>query len=199
MPDDQLEALARDSRRHGTTGDEPDYALLLDGLEAEREQGITIDVAWRYFRTPRRTFIVADTPGHAQYTRNMATGAAAVSLAVLLVDASRGLAEQTRRHAAICSLLGIREVVLAVNKMDLVGWDQAVFEAIAAAFCDFATPLGFGAIHTLPLSARGGDNVTRPSDAHALVRRPDPARPAGGHRGRRGPRGAALPLPRAMG
>src|SRR5262249_50329476 len=136
--EDHLAALERDSKKHGTTGSEVDFALLLDGLEAEREQGITIDVAYRYFATPRRSFIVADTPGHEQYTRNMATGASNPELAVLLVDARKGLLPQTRRHAIIASLLGIRYVVLAVNKIDLVGFDRAVFDDIAGQFRDFA-------------------------------------------------------------
>ena len=123
---DHAEALARDSQKHGTTGDEVDYALLLDGLEAEREQGITIDVAYRYFSTKRRAFIVADSPGHEQYTRNMATAASNAELAVLLVDARKGLLVQTRRHALIASLLGIRHAVLAVNKIDLVNYDRTV-------------------------------------------------------------------------
>ena len=123
--DDHLAALERDSIKHGTVGADVDFALLLDGLEAEREQGITIDVAYRYFSTKRRAFIVADTPGHEQYTRNMATGASNADLAVLLVDARKGLLSQTRRHAIIASLLGIRYVVLAVNKMDLIDFDQA--------------------------------------------------------------------------
>ena len=125
--DDQLSALERDSKKHGTTGDDIDFALLVDGLEAEREQGITIDVAYRYFATPRRSFIVADTPGHEQYTRNMATGASNADLAILLVDARKGLLTQTHRHAIIVSLLGIRHVVLAVNKIDLVDYDEATF------------------------------------------------------------------------
>src|ERR1700742_617358 len=132
--EDQLVALERDSRKHGTTGDDIDFALLVDGLEAEREQGITIDVAYRFFATPRRAFVVADTPGHEQYTRNMATGASNAELAVLLVDARKGLLPQTRRHATIVSLLGIRHVVLAVNKMDLVAYDRPVFDAIVDAF-----------------------------------------------------------------
>ena len=130
--EDHLAALERDSKKHGTTGADVDFALLLDGLEAEREQGITIDVAYRYFSTRRRAFIVADTPGHEQYTRNMATGASNADLAVLLVDARKGLLAQTRRHAIIASLLGIRHVVLAVNKIDLVGFDRAVFDEIVA-------------------------------------------------------------------
>ena len=158
--DDQLSALERDSRKHGTTGEEVDFALLLDGLEAEREQGITIDVAYRYFSTARRAFIVADTPGHEQYTRNMATGASNAELAVLLVDARKGLLSQTRRHAIIASLLGIHYVVLAVNKIDLVGFDQKAFNDIVASFSGFATQLGFGEITAIPISARHGDNVS---------------------------------------
>ncbi len=157
---DHAEALARDSQKHGTTGDEVDYALLLDGLEAEREQGITIDVAYRYFSTARRAFIVADSPGHEQYTRNMATAASNAELAVLLVDARKGLLVQTRRHALITSLLGIRHAVLAVNKIDLVDYDRTVFETIAADFVRFVGPLGFKAITCIPISARGGDNVS---------------------------------------
>ncbi len=158
--DDHLAALERDSRKHGTNGADIDFALLLDGLEAEREQGITIDVAYRYFATPRRSFIVADTPGHEQYTRNMATGASNADLAVLLVDARKGLLAQTRRHAIIASLLGIRYAVLAVNKIDLVDYDQAIFDGIAAAFAAFAAPLGFKDIRAIPISARDGDNVS---------------------------------------
>ena len=161
--DDQLAALARDSRKHGTTGADVDFALLLDGLEAEREQGITIDVAYRYFSTKRRAFIVADTPGHEQYTRNMATGASNADLAVLLVDARKGLLRQTRRHAIIASLLGIRHAVLGVNKIDLVGFDKEVFDRIASGFAAFATPLGFNTIIAIPISARYGDNVSTSS------------------------------------
>ena len=158
--DDHLAALTRDSKKHGTTGAEVDFALLLDGLEAEREQGITIDVAYRYFATPRRSFIVADTPGHEQYTRNMATGASNAELAVLLVDARKGLLSQTRRHAIIASLLGIRYAVLAVNKIDLVGYDASVFEHISTEFRTFAAQLGFKEIVCIPISARYGDNVS---------------------------------------
>jgi bifunctional enzyme CysN/CysC len=161
--DDQLSALERDSRKHGTAGEEVDFALLLDGLEAEREQGITIDVAYRYFSTDRRAFIVADTPGHEQYTRNMATGASNAELAVLLVDARKGLLPQTRRHAIIASLLGIRYAVLAVNKIDLVGFEQKVFDEIVANFTAFAVSLGFKEITAIPVSARYGDNVSVPS------------------------------------
>jgi bifunctional enzyme CysN/CysC len=158
--DDHLAVLARDSEKYGTTEKEIDFALLLDGLEAEREQGITIDVAYRYFSTPRRAFIVADAPGHEQYTRNMATAASNAELAVLLVDARKGLTGQTRRHAIIASLLGIRHVVLAVNKIDLTGFDRAVFDDISAAFKSFAADLGFRQIAAIPISARYGDNVS---------------------------------------
>src|SRR4249920_4001401 len=140
--DDQLSALERDSRRHGTQGESMDYALLLDGLEAEREQGITIDVAYRYFSTDRRSFIVADCPGHEQYTRNMATGASTADLAVVLVDARKGLLTQTRRHSYIVSLLGIKHVVLAVNKMDLVDYSKQTYDGIVADYRDFARQIG---------------------------------------------------------
>jgi bifunctional enzyme CysN/CysC len=163
LMEDQVEDLKSDSLRHGTTGDEIDFALLVDGLEAEREQGITIDVAYRFFATPRRRFIVADTPGHVQYTRNMATGASTADLAILLVDASKGLLTQTRRHAMIVSLLGIRDVVLAVNKMDLVGFDEKVFRAIEADFSEFAAKLSIDNVTAIPISARAGDNVSMPS------------------------------------
>jgi bifunctional enzyme CysN/CysC len=161
--DDQLAALERDSRRHGTDGDNIDFALLVDGLEAEREQGITIDVAYRYVSTPRRSFIIADTPGHEQYTRNMATGASGADLAILLVDARKGLLTQTCRHAAIVSLTGIRHVVLAVNKIDLTGFDQATFEKITADFRSFAAALDFETIQPIPVSARHGDNISKKS------------------------------------
>ena len=157
--DDQLAALETDSRRHGTRGGEIDYALLLDGLAAEREQGITIDVAYRYFDTERRKFIVADCPGHEQYTRNMATGASTADVAVVLVDARKGVLTQTRRHSYIVSLLGIRHVVLAVNKMDLVDFDPAVFEAIASEYRALATQLGIADVLCVPLSALEGDNL----------------------------------------
>jgi len=158
--EDQIASLREDSRRFGTTGDDLDFALLLDGLEAEREQGISIDVAYRFFSTARRAFVVADTPGHRQYTRNMATGASNAELAILLVDARAGLLEQTCRHAAIVSLLGIRSVVLAVNKLDLVDFSEARFREITAAFAAFAVPLQFHSVVSIPLSARFGDNVT---------------------------------------
>ena len=163
IPDDVLVALERDSIRFGTTGGAIDYALLVDGLEAEREQGVTIDVAYRFFETPKRRFILADSPGHQQYTRNMVTGASTSDLAVLLVDARAGLLDQTRRHAAIASLLGIRSVVLAVNKMDLVDYDQARFDSIVAGFAALTPRLGDLAFTAIPLCARDGDNVTKPS------------------------------------
>lgn len=161
--EDQLAALENDSRKHGTAGDEIDFALLVDGLEAEREQGITIDVAYRFFSTPRRKFIVADTPGHEQYTRNMATGASTADVAIVLVDARQGILPQTRRHSMIASLLGIRHIALAVNKIDLVSFDEAVFERIAAEYRAFAEELGFTTIQPIPMSARYGDNVIRSS------------------------------------
>jgi bifunctional enzyme CysN/CysC len=161
--DDQLATLVNDSRRHGTQGEGIDYALLLDGLAAEREQGITIDVAYRFFDTDRRKFIVADCPGHEQYTRNMATGASTADLAVVLVDARKGLLPQTRRHSYIVSLLGIRHVVLAVNKMDLVDYDQGVFEQIAAAYQSLAAQLGIAQVQCIPLSALQGDNLSQRS------------------------------------
>jgi len=162
--DDQLSTLAKDSARHGTTGDHIDFALLVDGLEAEREQGITIDVAYRFFTTPKRSFIVADTPGHEQYTRNMATGASKADLAVILIDARKGVLVQTRRHTLICSLLGLRHLVVAINKIDLMAYQQDVFAKIAAEYQSFAQALGFASIVAIPISARFGDNITTLSD-----------------------------------
>ena len=162
--DDQLSAARDATVRHGTTGEELDYALLLDGLQAEREQGITIDVAYRYFSTPRRSFIIADTPGHEQYTRNMATGASHCDLAVILVDAEEGIRPQTRRHAFIASLLGIRHLVLAVNKLDRVGYSEEAFDAIREAFADFAERLQVPDVHFIPVSALRGDNVVHRSE-----------------------------------
>jgi bifunctional enzyme CysN/CysC len=170
--DDQLQALAVDSARSGTTGDDPDFALLVDGLEAEREQGITIDVAYRFFTTPRRSFVVADTPGHEQYTRNMATGASTAQLAVILIDARKGVLVQTRRHSFICSLLGIRHVLLAVNKIDLVDYAQDVFDRIVGDYATFASGLGFCSTMPIPLSARHGDNVVERSSHTAWYRGP---------------------------
>lgn len=160
---DQLSALESDSRRHGTQGEAIDYALLLDGLSAEREQGITIDVAYRFFSTQRRKFIVADCPGHEQYTRNMATGASTADVAVVLVDARKGLLPQTRRHSYIVSLLGIRHVLLAVNKMDLVGYDEAVFDGIVEGYQALAAQLGIANVQAVPLSALQGDNLLQRS------------------------------------
>ena len=157
--EDHLAALEKDSKKFGTTGGDIDFALLVDGLEAEREQGITIDVAYRFFATDKRKFIVADTPGHEQYTRNMATGASNSELAVILIDARKGVLVQTRRHAYIASLLGIRHVVLAVNKIDLVGYSKDVFDSIVRDFSVFAERLGFASIVPIPISARFGDNV----------------------------------------
>ena len=157
--DDQVAALESDSRRHGTQNGEIDFALLVDGLAAEREQGITIDVAYRFFGTDKRKFIVADCPGHEQYTRNMATGASTADLAVVLVDARKGLLTQTRRHSYIVSLLGIRHVLLAVNKMDLVGYDQKVFDDIVAGYRELADTLGIPHVTCIPLSALKGDNI----------------------------------------
>ena len=161
--EDQLSALAKDSARHGTTGEDVDFALLMDGLEAEREQGITIDVAYRFFATAKRSFIVADTPGHEQFTRNMATGASSAELAIILIDARKGLLAQTRRHSLICSLLGIRHAVLAVNKIDLVGYQQDIFDRIVNDYTSFAANLEFRSILPIPLSARFGDNITESS------------------------------------
>ena len=161
--EDQIATLEKDSRRFGTTGEEIDLALLVDGLEDERQQGITIDVAYRFFTTAARAFVVADTPGHEQYTRNMATGASNADLAVILIDARKGVLAQTRRHATICSLLGIRHVVLAVNKIDLVSYDKAVFDRIVSDFTTFAAKLSFASIIPVPLSARYGDNVAAAS------------------------------------
>ncbi|OOW66491.1 adenylyltransferase [Xanthomonas axonopodis pv. melhusii] len=161
--DDQLAALESDSRRHGTQGGGIDYALLMDGLAAEREQGITIDVAYRYFDTDRRKFIVADCPGHEQYTRNMATGASTADVAVVLVDARKGLLTQTRRHSYIVSLLGIGHVVLAVNKMDLVDYDAQVFADIAEGYAALAAQLGIGQVQCIPLSALAGENLSSAS------------------------------------
>jgi bifunctional enzyme CysN/CysC len=162
--EDHLAALQKDSKKHGTTGGDVDFALLVDGLEAEREQGITIDVAYRFFTTDKRKFIVADTPGHEQYTRNMATGASTSELAVILVDARKGVLVQTRRHAHIASLLGIKHVVLAVNKIDLVDYSHDAYESIVREFEAFARSLGFATSMHIPISARFGENVYARSD-----------------------------------
>jgi bifunctional enzyme CysN/CysC len=162
--EDQLAALETDSARHGTQGEEIDFALLVDGLAAEREQGITIDVAYRFFTTEKRKFIVADTPGHEQYTRNMVTGASTADLAVILIDARKGVLVQTRRHSFLVKLLGIRHVVLAVNKMDLVDYDQSTFEHIVADYRSFAKDIGIDDFTAIPLSGFKGDNITPRSD-----------------------------------
>jgi sulfate adenylyltransferase subunit 1 len=161
--DDQLAAIRRDSQKFNTTDGEIDLALLVDGLQAEREQGITIDVAYRYFSTDKRKFIIADCPGHEQYTRNMATGASTCDLAVILIDARRGVQTQTRRHSLIVSLLGIRHVLVAVNKMDLVDYDESVFDAIRAEYGELAGQLALESIAFVPVSALRGDNVVKPS------------------------------------
>ena len=161
--DDQLAALVKDSAQYGTQGSQMDLALLVDGLQAEREQGITIDVAYRFFTTDERRFVVADTPGHEQYTRNMATGASTASLAVILIDARKGVLVQTRRHSRIVAMMGIKHVVLAVNKMDLVAFDEATFSTIVAEYRAFAADLGFVSLQALPLSGLTGDNVLQPS------------------------------------
>ncbi len=162
--EDQLDALKRDSKRIGNAGDHIDYALLLDGLKAEREQGITIDVAYRYFSTNNRKFIIADTPGHEQYTRNMITGGSTANLAVILVDARLGVITQTRRHTFLVSLLGIKHVVLAVNKMDLVGFSETRFNEIVADYMQFVGQLGIPDVTCIPLSALEGDNVVEKSE-----------------------------------
>ncbi|WP_306253126.1 sulfate adenylyltransferase subunit CysN [Parvularcula sp. IMCC14364] len=162
--EDQMAAVENDSKKSGTTGEKPDLALLVDGLAAEREQGITIDVAYRFFSTDRRKFIVADTPGHEQYTRNMATGASTADLAIILIDARYGVQVQTRRHSYIASLLGIRHVVVAINKMDLLDFDQGVFSSIENDYRSFAEKLGFEDIVCIPMSALDGDNITTRSD-----------------------------------
>jgi bifunctional enzyme CysN/CysC len=158
--DDQLSALGADSKKFGTQGDDLDFALLVDGLSAEREQGITIDVAYRFFATEKRKFIVADTPGHEQYTRNMVTGASTADLAVILIDARKGVLTQTRRHSYLVSLIGIRRVVLAVNKLDMVGYSREIFDLIDREYREFAARLGFEEIVSIPLSALRGDNMT---------------------------------------
>ncbi len=163
LADDQLAQLAEDSRRFGTQGDHLDFALLGDGLSAEREQGITIDVAYRYFSTPRRKFIVADSPGHEQYTRNMVTAASTAELAIILVDARKGVLTQTHRHSYLAALLGIRQVVLAVNKLDLVDWSRQAFEQIEAEYRRFAEQLGIAQVLAIPLSALRGDNLVHAS------------------------------------
>ncbi|WP_425617326.1 sulfate adenylyltransferase subunit CysN [Anatilimnocola sp. NA78] len=161
--EDQLSAITKDSARYGTTGGEPDLALFTDGLQEEREQGITIDVAYRYFSTDKRKFIIADTPGHKQYTRNMATGASTADLAIILIDARHGVLEQTKRHSFIVSLLGIKHIIVAINKMDIVDYKQEVFEQIKADYISFASRLDLPDVHFMPISALKGENVVAPS------------------------------------
>lgn len=170
--EDQLASIEKDSKKSGTQGDKIDLALLVDGLAAEREQGITIDVAYRFFSTDKRKFIVADTPGHVQYTRNMATGASTADVAVLLIDARYGVQEQTRRHAYIVSLLGVKHVVVAINKMDINGFDQGIYNAIEVDFRQFAKDLGFEDITCIPMSALDGDNVTTKSNKSVWYKGP---------------------------
>ncbi len=162
--EDQLAALEADSKKVGTQGENIDFALLVDGLAAEREQGITIDVAYRFFSTEKRKFIVADTPGHEQYTRNMVTGASTADLAVILIDARKGVLTQTRRHSYLAHLLGIHNLVLAVNKMDLVGYEQKVFDGIVAEYREFASSIGITDFLPIPISGFKGDNITTRSD-----------------------------------
>ena len=161
--EDQLAAIEKDSKKSGTTGEAIDLALLVDGLQSEREQGITIDVAYRYFSTDKRKFIIADTPGHEQYTRNMATGASTCDIAIILIDARYGVQTQTRRHSFICSLLGIKNIVVAVNKMDLVDYSQERYQEIKKEYRDFAESLEFTDVRFVPLSALNGDNVVEES------------------------------------
>ena len=168
--EDQLASVAKASANG--SGGQIDLALLTDGLRAEREQGITIDVAYRYFSTPKRKFIIADTPGHEQYTRNMATGASTAELAIILIDARNGVLQQSRRHAFIANLLGIKHFVVAINKMDLVGFDKSVYDAIQTEFRAFMQRIGAPDALFIPISARDGDNVVERSAAHPLVRRP---------------------------
>lgn len=163
--EDQLAAVQADSTKHGTTGEAVDLALLVDGLQAEREQGITIDVAYRYFSTAKRKFIIADTPGHEQYTRNMATGASTCDLAIILIDARHGVMTQTRRHSYIASLLGIKHIVVAINKMDLMGFSEEVFNKIKADYLEFAAKLGMKDVFFVPISALEGDNVVNRSES----------------------------------
>jgi sulfate adenylyltransferase subunit 1 len=162
--EDQLAAIEKDSKKSGTTGEAIDLALLVDGLQSEREQGITIDVAYRYFSTDKRKFIIADTPGHEQYTRNMATGASTCDIAIILIDARYGVQTQTRRHSFICSLLGIKHIVVAVNKMDLVDYSQERYQEIKKEYREFSESLAFSDVRFVPMSALNGDNVVEESE-----------------------------------
>lgn len=168
--EDQLALIVADSKKVGTQGDRLDLALLVDGLQSEREQGITIDVAYRYFSTDKRKFIIADTPGHEQYTRNMATGASNCDLAVILIDARKGLQTQTRRHSFICSLLGIKHVIVAVNKMDTVGYSQEIYKSIQDEYLKLAGSLQIPDIRFVPISALDGDNVVSKSSKMSWFR-----------------------------
>jgi bifunctional enzyme CysN/CysC len=170
--EDQIRALKKDSKKHGTQGSDIDYALLVDGLSAEREQGITIDVAYRFFSTKNRKFIVADTPGHEQYTRNMVTGASTADVAVILIDARKGVLEQTKRHSFITSLVGIKKVILAVNKMDLINFDKSKYELIIEEFMLFAKKLNFDFVYDVPVSALNGDNVLKSTEALSWFKGP---------------------------
>ena len=163
--EDQLAAVESDSRKFGTQGENIDFALLVDGLAAEREQGITIDVAYRFFSTDRRKFIVADTPGHEQYTRNMVTGASTADVAILMVDARKGILTQTRRHSYLVSLIGIRHIVVAVNKMDLMDYSEKTYNAIVEEYTEFAKQIGIESVTFIPMSAFKGDNITSQSEA----------------------------------
>jgi len=167
--DDQIATLKKDSNLHGTQGEQIDFALLVDGLSAEREQGITIDVAYRFFSSSKRKFIVADTPGHEQYTRNMTTGASTADLAIILIDARHGVATQTKRHSFIVSLLGIKHVVIAINKMDLVEYKEDKFKEIAEEYKKFSKKLNFESIKVIPMSALKGDNVYNKSSKNEVV------------------------------
>src|SRR5665648_332485 len=165
VTEDQRAAIALASHNRAVNGEKIDFSLLLDGLQAEREQGITIDIAWRYFETPGRRFVIIDSPGHEQYTRNMATGASHADIAILLVDARHGAKRQTRRHAAICDLVGIKKVVLAINKMDAVDWSEARYREIEADFRAMAGSFNFAQVVTIPVAALSGDNVVHRSTA----------------------------------
>ena len=191
--EDQLESIERTSEKRGD--EQTDLALLTDGLRAEREQGITIDVAYRYFATPKRKFVIADTPGHIQYTRNMVTGASTANLALLLIDARKGVLEQTRRHALLSSMLGVPHLVLCVNKMDLVDYDQRIYDEIREEFTTFAAKLDITDLSFVPISALAGDNVVEPLDQHALVPRAAAARPPRGRPHRLRPQPGRQPLP----
>lgn len=196
--EDQLAALERDSKRMGNAGDHIDYALLCDGLKAEREQGITIDVAYRYFSTNKRKFIIADTPGHEQYTRNMITGGSTANLAIILVDARTGVITQTRRHTFLVSLLGIKHVVLAVNKMDLLDFSHDVFDKIVADFKAFVTPLGIPDVVCIPPLCSRRRQRRRKIRTHTLVRRPLPFGLPRNRPHRQRPQPERLPLSRAV-